>query len=224
MRLATSIATLALLLTCATSNVGLAQAPSSGDCQLDAFRTRLDRVEQSLIIREPTEAALTNACGIPFHNYDYGLTGTLEGCVTVAGPIPSLKAGYSYFYDVPDMSFPQERMLTDDPLKPFALPIGPESGNTTQRFYARGTFKATDAAGLNLFVPSTARDWNGKLFIAQRGSGIYDPLDVFATRDAGDPFRTASGANVYLENMIDRGYAVAFLRKMPCVRRSAKCT
>jgi hypothetical protein len=212
MRLAARLGAFAALAALVLAAPAAASAQTAGDCGLDAFRTRLDRAEASVVAAAPQETGFVLA-GRAFRNVDIGLSGSLEGCVASAGPIPSLKPDYSYFYDVPEIAFPQERMLTDDPRAPFALPITAASGNTTPRFFARGTFAASEGAGVNLLLPADPKAWNGKLFVAQRGSGIYDRLDAIAELDPNDPFPAASGANVYAENMLARGYAVAFLRK-----------
>jgi hypothetical protein len=182
-------------------------------CQLGAYRDRIDHTLKSMVVEARTEAALVNGKGVAFRAVDYGLSGEIEGCVALSGPIPDAYPGYSWFYDVPAIGMAQEHMLMNDPRLPYKLPVVIGDGNISTPVLATGRFKSSDGAGMNLFLPARAADWNGKLFVVQRGSGVYNPLQPAARRAAGDPFPTASGANQFVENMIDRGYAVAYFRK-----------
>ncbi|MBV9004347.1 MAG: hypothetical protein JO181_06780 [Solirubrobacterales bacterium] len=191
------------------------------------FAGRVEAIVRSIVVESRTESEVHSADGRPFRSIDLALTGLVDGCVVLRGPVPELAPDrYSWLYDVPSLCLPQEDLLVVDPDKPYPLPLGSGSGNTSQAMPARGRFEAADGAGMLLMCPADRADWNGRLFLIQHGSCAYMTMDACY---AGDCERIAApgtlvprdpsgvtpglGANLFTEVMIDRGYAVAWLRK-----------
>lgn len=208
------ISTVTLLFLMSALMSAAIKAQSAGDCRLDPFRQRIDRTLQSVTVEKEEKGTTTSKEGVPYLFSDVTFSGSLDGCVVLQGPIPDLKAGYSWLYDMPDVSLPQEHFLVIDRLAPYPLPLKPGDGNTSPRFYAQGKFEGKDGAGIRFFYPAEKSQWNGKLFLVQHGSGTYTRVgDELVSRNASDPFAPAAGQNLFIENMIDRGYAVASFRK-----------
>lgn len=189
-------------------------AQAAGDCRLASFRERVDKIRQSMTVEGEESVSTTNAADQPYQVVDLKISGYIDGCVVLDGPVPKLQPGYSWLYDVPDISLPQEHLMLVDRTRPYPLPLREGDGNTSPRYYAEGRFEARDGSGIRFFFPERRADWNGKLFLVQHGSGIYTRAgDEMVTREPGAPFPHGSGKNLYIENMIDKGFAVAYLRK-----------
>jgi len=150
-----------------------AAAQPAGDCALAPWRERIDAAVASITVEhEDRVGRAANLQGQPYKIVDVGLSGTVDGCVVKSGPIPALAPdGYSWLYDAPDISLPEEH-VTAAPSDVHPLPYTATSGNTSQRYYARGTFRAADGAGITFFLPAAGTLWNGKLYVVERGSGI----------------------------------------------------
>src|SRR3990172_6706372 len=191
-----------------------AQQQGNGDCRLGPHRDRITKTLNSITVEKQETSAATNARGQAYRIADVSFSGTLDGCVVLQGAFPSLKPDYSYLYDVPDVSLPQEDLLAQDQTKPYPLPLSPGDGNTSTRYYAEGRFEAKDGAGIRFFFPATSDDWNRKLFLIQHGSGAYTRRgEELVPRADSDPFAPGAGQNLFIENMMDKGYAVAYFRK-----------
>jgi Alpha/beta hydrolase domain len=182
-------------------------SPASADCVLAPFRDRINATLASLVIGEIVEEGIVETRkGQPYKRFRVPFSGTLDGCVTKEGPL----AGR--LYDAPDMALLNEA-LSDPELdlrEPFPLPLAPGQGNTSERFYATGQFRAQDGAAMTFFQPTGATPWNGKIFIVQHGSGVYPQLGELTFRSQQDLFTPGLGDNNYLEVMIDKGYVVVF--------------
>ena len=188
---------------------------------------QVDAILRSIVVEHRNESGGQDADGRSLRVIDIGLTGAIEGYVVLRGPVPELSADrYSWLYDVPALCLPQEDLLVVDPDLPYPLPLAAGSGNTSQPVLAAGRFDASDGAGMHLICPAEPADWNGKLFLIQHGSAAYMSMDACYAGDcegeappgtllACDPSGVTPGlgANLFAEVMIDRGYAVAWLRK-----------
>ena len=204
--------TLASAFGLAAPAVSLAQSVQ-GDCELDSYRERIERTLASLESWETATWTQFDSEGRQFSLSDVSLSGTIDGCVVLEGPIPALGDAYSWLYDVPDVSLPQEHLLPHERTEPYPLPLSPGDGNTHPRYYATGAFLASDGAGITFVWPDPA-DWNGHLFIVQHGSGVYTPMaPLFATGEPVTPFPPYSGGTLFADVMAAAGFAVATLRK-----------
>jgi hypothetical protein len=182
---------------------------------LKPFRERIDEILGSLKIeRTADEGTVENKNGDSFRRVDFGFSGALDGYVALGGPIAKIaQDAYGWITDVPHTALPQEHITVADPSTEHTLPLQPGDGNTSPLVYVRGTFRADDGAGMTVFVPERAADWNGKLFLIQRGAGTFPSLQSLVERSDRDVFTRGLGRNTYLELMMDKGYAVAWFRK-----------
>lgn len=192
-----------------------------------ALAEQVEAIRRSIVVERRDESRVQDADGRPLRSIDLGLTGTIEGYVVLRGPLAQLSPDrYSWLYDVPALCLPQEDLLVVDPDLPYPLPLAAGSGNASEPVPARGRFDAADGAGMHLICPAERADWNGKVFLIQHGSAAYMTMDACYAGDcegqapagtllARDPSGVTPGlgANLFAEVMIDRGYAVAWLRK-----------
>ncbi len=136
-----------------------------------------------------SDESIKNVSGIPYHRIEIGVTGTIEG-YTPTDP----NSRYSgYFSDVPEFAIAQRSDL------------GPYG-------HAILSYMAEKGAGMTLFVPERASDWNGKIYILAHGSAQYPPIGELVPRKP-DQFNPFTGRNSFAPLMIDKGYAVAYTRR-----------
>jgi hypothetical protein len=205
--------------------------------QLAPFRERIDATLDSLEVEQQGSKTVSRGAK-SYESIDVGLSGTIDGLVLKEGPIPDLsipeevppelrELPYSWLYDVPNLTLPQEHLLVVDRTEPYPFPLEPGDGNTSERYYARGEFTAEQGAGVHIVLPTDEDCWNEKLFVIQHGSGIYTTMDRCYVGDCEEQYEDGAlvpespdseftrglGANLYAESMLDRGYAVAWVRK-----------
>ena len=173
----------------------------------------------SLTVEAVHESSFANRHGHRFVHLETYLSGTLRGWVYTGGPVAKLtEDDYGYLYDAPQITAPQESFslsnLTDEVRhRSYDLQLGSVEDHLQDLHPATGEFRAADGAGVDLFLPQDRADWNGKLFIVQRGRGIYIPLRAMVAGGPHDLVTLGLGRNEYLELMLDLGYAAAWLRK-----------
>ena len=178
----------------------------AGDCVLASYRERVDATLASMVVEREERSATTDFRGRPFDWVDVYFSGTLDGCVTKGGPLQSMtREPYSWLYDAPDVALPQEHLLIVDRTQPYPLPLRPGDGNTSPRYYARGTFEAAHGAGMVLLLPAPGTPWNGKLYLTQHGSGSYRPLEPLVERTPDDYPMAGIGHSLFVPAFVDQG-------------------
>jgi hypothetical protein len=166
-----------------------AAAAQPSDCQLDSFRTRIDRTLQSIQVDARKEAEVIDAKGAQFHHIDYGFSGQIDGCVVLSGPIPALKPNYSYLYDSPEIALPQEHLLAASVSHPYRLPLQAGDGNQTAPQYAMGRFEAKDGAGFDLFLPKDFAQMERQAFhLAARVGQLQPSAEISDAVGLGLPY------------------------------------
>ncbi|MBV9119825.1 MAG: hypothetical protein JOZ39_03880 [Chloroflexi bacterium] len=182
--------------------------------ELQPIGERIAATRRSMTIDSESTSEERDVLGVPWRRIEVGFSGSTDGVVAFEGPIPELAEDrYSWMYDAPDLTMPQEHFLTVDRLAPYPLPVKPGDGNTHPRHYARARFTSEAGAGMSVFLPEKKERWNGKLCLIQHGSGNYTALGQLKPRSRADLFTPGTGAHLFAEVMVDRGYAVAYLRK-----------
>lgn len=205
-----------------------AAAVGAEPCGLNDWRARLDAVAASLRVEREEVVAQEDRRGRPLDSIDLGVSGAIDGCLLLDGLFDSLTSErYGWLLDT-DIALQQESYLyhvVTRPTDPLDLPPRPTPllGSPMR---ATSTFSAAAGAGLRLVLPGNRRRWNGRLVALTTGSGIYrDMAGCYITcpempvggtlvpRSADGSFTEGLGANVYAELLLDRGYAVAWIRK-----------
>ena len=168
-----------------------AQLRTSNDCS--SFIGPLIEVAGTSVGPEQctfTESTVRSASGEIYRRLEIGINGTIEGYTPKEGT--------------------RREMFTDAP--EFALA---QRGNLGPYYHGIGYYYAAKSSGMTLFVPESAEDWNGKLFVQAHGSGSYSPIGELPPRQPGE-YALRQGANSYAGLMIDQGYAVAYTRRPAC--------
>ena len=132
------------------------------------------------------EASVRNAHGALFRRMEVGISGTIEGYAPRSGTRSEM------FSDAPE----------------FAA----QRGNLGPFHHGIGYYHAARGAGMTVFLPESAEDWNGKLYILAHGAGSYSSLGELPPRGP-DEYVLGAGANSYTAPMIDQGFAVAYTRR-----------
>jgi hypothetical protein len=156
-------ALVALLLVACLLPVRLRAQTETGDCYLDSFRQRVNTIVNSIVVEQEERTITTNARGERYEVVDVSFSGSVDGCVVLTGPVAASKPNYSWLHDIPDISITHEHLLMADGTKPYPLPLAPDSGNKSPRYYVRGRFNAKDGAGIRFFYPANRAAWNEKL-------------------------------------------------------------
>lgn len=130
-----------------------------------------------------------NARGKQFRRLEIGLSGTVGGWAVVKRQLYSTS-----FTDAPDIVFDQ-------------------LGVTGPRFRGIARYEADKGAGLTLFLPVNAADWNGKLFVTAHGGHSYAGVGTLVPRAGAPVFHPFANVNKYAGLLIDKGYAVAHTRR-----------
>ena len=166
---------------------GRAQAQGGADC-LPLIGARLVVNGQAIGPDEchMSEGTVRNAQGVVYRRIEIGVSGTIDGYTPRQGTRAEM------FTDVPE--FVAQR------------------GNLGPYYHGTGRYVAAKGSGMTLFLPQTAADWNGKLYILVHGSSSYPPVGELAPRKDGE-YATLTGANSYVAPLIDRGFAVAYTRR-----------
>lgn len=134
-----------------------------------------------------SETTVRNADGVIFQRLEIGVSGTLDGYAVKQGERVEI------FTDAPEFALAQRTNL------------GPY-------YHGTGYYRAPKGSGMTVFLPQSAADWNGKLFVLAHGSSHYSPIGELPPRQ-GDEYPLLTGANAYAGLMIDKGYAVAYTRR-----------
>ena len=141
------------------------------------------------ICRITREIQITNVHGVPYRRIEMGISGSIDGYTAKNGP------RIVNFTDVPELGMGQK-------------------GNLGPYFHGVGVYHSDKGSGMTLFIPESSEDWNGKLFvIVHGGTRPYQPIGDLVPRTLNryNPFM---GANHYAGLMIDKGYAVAYTRRL----------
>ena len=107
------------------------------------------------------ERPISNIDGVPYRRVEMGISGTVGGYTMTDGSRYSF-----YFTDVPELSLAQRGAL------------GPY-------FHAVARYHAEEGSGMTIFLPRSAADWNGKLFVMAHGSSPYPPVGELVPRQPG---------------------------------------
>jgi hypothetical protein len=181
--------------------LGLRQA--AGVCELPPPQALVANILASLETQVNAESTIRNAQGQAYRQVDVGISGRLEGCTRKEGPrstdltdVPALWLHHAHF----DESPPQ-------------LPLRPDHSPLGQLYRGVGQFQATDGSGMTVLYPESPTAWNGKLYIVQHGSGVYPAMGELPRRESGAVFTPQTSRNYFAAIMIDKGYAVAWVRK-----------
>ena len=134
-----------------------------------------------------SEGTVRNADGVIFQRLEIGVSGTIDGYTVKQGERVEV------FTDAPE----------------FALAQRPNLG---PYYHGTGYYRAPKGSGMTVFLPQSASDWNGKLFVLAHGSSHYSPIGELPPRK-GDEYPLLTGGNAYAGLMIDKGYAVAYTRR-----------
>ena len=135
------------------------------------------------------EIRIANVHGVAFRRIEMGISGSIDGYTVKNGP------RIVNFTDVPELSMGQK-------------------GNLGPYFHGVGVYRAEKGSGMTLLIPESLEDWNGKLFvIVHGGTRPYQLLGDLVPRTP-DRYNPLTGANHYAGLMIDKGYAVAYTRRL----------
>jgi len=134
------------------------------------------------------ERPIYNMEGVPYRRVEMGISGSVEGYTMTDGSRYSF-----YFTDVPELSLAQR-------------------GAWGPYFHAVAQYHAEEGSGMTIFLPRSAADWNGKLFVMAHGSSPYPPVGELIPRQPGR-YNRFMGANSYVGLLVDKGYAVAYTRR-----------
>jgi hypothetical protein len=169
-------------------------------CALPPPQTLISNVLGSLEWNVASERTIENVHSAPYREVDVTTSGRVEGCTTIG-------AGRSDndFSDVPDLMFPQVGQPR--------LPLTPGLAGSAPLVKGLGFFQAQDGSGMHVLYPESRSAWNGKVFVVQHGGGIYSRLGELVPRESGADFDPRMSRNFYVGLMIDRGYAVVWIRK-----------
>ncbi|MBV9003598.1 MAG: hypothetical protein JOZ98_19820 [Solirubrobacterales bacterium] len=159
--------------------------------------------------------------------HDLSVDGIADGWVLAGGLLDQLATdAFGWLLDT-DIAVAQERLVHRSHTtrgEPVTLPVLLREWEG-EAVWASGRFAGAAGAGMRLIVPTDAEDWNRRLAVLTSGSGVYRDLaaaylDERARRDGAlieldrdTGFAPGLGANLYAELLLDRGYAVAWLRK-----------
>ncbi|MEE8349936.1 MAG: alpha/beta hydrolase domain-containing protein [Acidobacteriota bacterium] len=135
------------------------------------------------------EIRIANAHGVPYRRIEMGVSGSIDGYAVKNGP------RVVNFTDVPELGMGQK-------------------GNLGPYYHGVGVYRSDKGSGMTLFFPESAEQWNGKLFvIVHGGTRPYQPIGELVPRTS-NRFNPLMGANHYAGLMIDKGYAVAYTRRL----------
>lgn len=135
------------------------------------------------------EIRIANVHGVAYRRIEMGISGSLDGYTVKNGP------RIVNFTDVPELAMGQK-------------------GNLGPYYHGVGVYRSDKGSGITLFIPESSEDWNGKLFvIVHGGTRPYQPVGDLVTRSP-NRYNPLMGANHYAGLMIDKGYAVAYTRRL----------
>ncbi len=134
-----------------------------------------------------SEATVRNVDGHIFQRLEIGVGGSIDGYTVKQGERVEI------FSNAPEFALAQRSNL------------GPY-------YHGTGYYRAPKGAGMTVFLPQSAADWNGKLFVLAHGSSHYTPIGELPPRQ-GDEYPLLTGGNAYAGLMMDKGYAVAYTRR-----------
>jgi hypothetical protein len=133
-----------------------------------------------------------SAVGAPFVKLEVGVSGTLDGYTVKDG------TRYEMLTDVPDYALAQRQNL------------GPY-------YRATGYYRADKGNLLSIFMPKSAADWNGKMWVLVHGMSSYGKVNDLQPRTR-DRYNPLMGVNSFAGLMIDKGYVVVHTSR-PAARR-----
>jgi hypothetical protein len=161
-------------------------------CALPPPQTQIANILDSLEAVVISERTDSNVHAVPYRELEIEVSGRVAGCL-VDNVGPRLR-----FVDAPDLWFSQ---LMDRTARHGPVPRG------------LAAFEATDGSGMTILYPESRSDWNGKLWILQHGTGTYTEIGQLVPRAPGASFDPLTSENLYAALMVDRGYAVVWIRK-----------
>jgi hypothetical protein len=184
-------------------NGALLAAPAEGDCARYLVNSPPAAPAQAAASAGPASFGISScrmadprpfesATGVPYVRLEVGVTGTIDGFTVKNGP------RYEMLTDVPEFALAQRQNL------------GP---------YFRGTGYYTAEKGnlLTIFMPASAKGWNGKMFVLVHGMSSYGKVGDLQPRTAGR-YNPLMGDNEFAGLMIDEGYVVVHTSR-PAARR-----
>jgi Alpha/beta hydrolase domain len=198
------IGALVVLPLTATSTAG---GPASARLQIEAcalpppqtlFANILDSLEWDVV----SERTIANVHGDPYREVDMASSGQFEGCTLLDTP-----GQPGHFTDAPELWF--GRPISPQPGLPWLL--RPRAYEPV--YHSVATLDPADRSGMTVLYPESRSAWNGKVWIVQHSTGINRPIGELAPRDPQASFNPLMGGNFYAALMVDKGYAVAWIRK-----------
>ncbi len=200
---------IAVLLTLPVGFVGTAgSAPAelqTEGCVLPPPQTLISNILDSLEGDVLSERTIANVHGDPYREVNIASSGQVEGCILLDSP--GRAGGAEVLTDAPELWFGQP--LPIQPERPFLLrprAYGPVS-------HGVATLDPAERSGMTVLYPESRSTWNGKLWIVQHGTGPNLPIRELAPRDPQANFNPLMSRNQYAALMVDKGYAVAWIRK-----------
>lgn len=167
-----------------------AQTSSSTDCSsyIGPTKRLKDKVigPQACTIYEETD--IQSASDVPYQRVEMGISGTIDGYAVKSG------LEMYQFADYPEFVLAQK-------------------GNLGPYFHGINNYSGEKGkSGMTLFLPKSAADWNGKLFVIFHGGSPFPPIGDLLPRKPGQ-YNPLMSKNEYAGLMIDKGYAVAYTRR-----------
>lgn len=178
----------------------------TGGCHPPPSQTMMQNILDSLESEVTSEHTIANVHGEPYRAVDLAISGQMEGCV-----IPDAVA--------PLGRRPLPARLTDAPgiIPEILYGYGPDLPGSPSPYSAVvrgvGRFEAADGSGMQILYPESSSAWNGKLWTMHHGGGLYNRLPELAPRNSDGRFTPSMSQGMYVGLMIDKGYAVAWIRK-----------
>ncbi len=166
-----------------------AQNPDSADCGFSIGPTR--QLNGKTIGPNTCtivgEDSIQNASGAPYQRIEVMIGGCIDGYTAKTGPEPYPEL--MQFTDHPEFSLAQRR-------------------NWGPYYHGISCYPAQAGKnGMTIFLPESAADWNGKLYMVFHGGSPYVPVKKLLPRQP-NRFNILMGHNQYVALMVDKGYAV----------------
>jgi len=174
-------------------------------CALPPPQTLINNILDSLEWDVLSERTIANVHGDPYREVDIASSGQVEGCTLL--DTPGRAEGAASLTDAPELWFGQPLL----PLPGLPIVLRPREYGTV--YHGVATLDPADRSGMTVLYPESRSAWNGKLWIVQHGTGTNVPIGELAPRDPQASFNPLMRRNYYAALMVDKGYAVAWIRK-----------
>jgi hypothetical protein len=195
-----------LILPVGATGMARASAPANREtetCALPPPQTLIANILDSIEWEVLSERTIANVHGDPYREVDLASSGQVEGCTlldTLGRP-----EGAAPLTDAPDLWFAQPPTDTAE--------LATRPGAYGPVYHGVATLDPADRSGMTVLYPESRSAWNGKLWIVQHGTGTNTPIGELAPRDPQANFNPLMRLNYYAALMVDKGYAVGWIRK-----------